>query len=112
MLCTIERVFLGPNEAWKGLPDMNLREVTIAVPLVVLTIAMGIFPQPLVLSWLSPSVDQVVQGVVTARELNVQPGQVRGASLLPAPGRKKGSGTVAGTARRVLRTTVPDRFLN
>jgi len=25
---------------------------------------------------------------------------------------KKGSGTVAGTARRVLRTTVPDRFLN
>ena len=25
---------------------------------------------------------------------------------------KKGSGTVAGTARRVLRTTVPDPFLN
>ena len=29
-----------------------------------------------------------------------------------APGFKKGSGTVAGTARRVLRTTVPDPFLN
>ena len=27
-------------------------------------------------------------------------------------GFKKGSGTVAGTARRVLRTTVPDPFLN
>jgi hypothetical protein len=25
---------------------------------------------------------------------------------------KKGSGTVAGTAQRVLRTTVPDPFLN
>src|SRR5262245_53771082 len=57
ILWTIQRVFLGPNEAWKGLPDMNFREITIAVPLVVLTIALGVFPQSLVMSWLSPSVD-------------------------------------------------------
>jgi NADH-quinone oxidoreductase subunit M len=76
ILWTIQRVFLGNSQTWKGLPDLNLREITIAVPLVVLTIAMGVFPQPLVLSWMRSSVDQMVQGVVTARELNVQPGQV------------------------------------
>ena len=58
----------------------------IAVPLVVLTIAMGIFPQPLVLSWMSPSVDQMVQSVTTAREINIQGRRVRPASLPPARG--------------------------
>jgi NADH-quinone oxidoreductase subunit M len=72
ILWTIQRVFLGRSEAWKGLPDMNLREIAIGVPLVVLTIAMGVLPQPLVLSWMSPSVDQMVHGVVTARELSAQ----------------------------------------
>src|SRR5262249_39773132 len=55
ILWTIQRVFLGGSQAWKGLPDMDLREIVIAVPLVVLTIAMGILPQPLLLSWVSPS---------------------------------------------------------
>ncbi|QEH32896.1 NAD(P)H-quinone oxidoreductase chain 4 1 [Aquisphaera giovannonii] len=72
ILWTIQRVFLGRSEAWKGLPDMDLREVAIAVPLVVLTIAMGVFPNALVLRWMSPSVDQMVDSVVHARELNVQ----------------------------------------
>ena len=82
ILWTIQRVFLGNSEVWKGLPDLNLREITIAVPLVVLTIAMGVFPQGLILSWMSPSVERMVQGVVTARELNVQPGQIH-ASVPP-----------------------------
>ena len=72
ILWTIQRVYLGRSETWKGLPDMNLREIVIAVPLVVLTIAMGIFPQWLILSWMGPSVDQVAQKVMTAREVNVQ----------------------------------------
>ena len=72
ILWTVQRVFLGRSEAWKGLPDLNLREIVIAVPLVVLTIAMGVFPQPLILSWMGPSVDQVVQSVTTAREINIQ----------------------------------------
>jgi NADH-quinone oxidoreductase subunit M len=71
ILWTIQRVFLGKSETWKGLPDMNLRELVIAVPLVVLTIAMGIFPQALILGWMSPSVDQVAQKVITARGLNL-----------------------------------------
>jgi NADH-quinone oxidoreductase subunit M len=72
ILWTIQRVFLGKSETWKGLPDINLRELTIAVPLVVLTIAMGIFPQWLILNWMGPSVDRVAQKVMTARTLNVQ----------------------------------------
>ena len=70
ILWTLQRVFLGRNETWKGLPDMDLREIVIAVPLVVLTIAMGVFPNTLVLSWVSPSVGEMVNSVVTARELN------------------------------------------
>ena len=88
ILWTVQRVFLGRSEAWKGLPDMNFREIVIAVPLVVLTIAMGVFPQPLILSWMSPSVDQVAQKVLTARELNVPQGpapRARVTQVLPAP---------------------------
>jgi NADH-quinone oxidoreductase subunit M len=94
ILWTVQRVFLGRNEAWKGLPDMNSREMAIAVPLVVLTIAMGVFPQTLVLSWVGPSVDQTVRGVATAREINVQPDQVRRVSLIP-PAQRVGTGASA-----------------
>jgi NADH-quinone oxidoreductase subunit M len=84
ILWTVQRVFLGSNVSWKGLPDLNPREIAIAVPLVVLTIAMGVFPQPLVLSWMSPSVDKMVQSVTTAREINAQGRLVKSASLPPA----------------------------
>src|SRR5271157_651679 len=70
ILWTLQRVFLGRSETWKGLPDMDLREIVVAVPLVVLTIAMGVFPNTLVLRWVSPSVGEMVNSVVTARELN------------------------------------------
>jgi NADH-quinone oxidoreductase subunit M len=83
ILWTLQRVFLGRSETWKGLPDMDLREIAIAVPLVVLTIAMGVLPNALVLSWMSPSVNQMVAGVVSARELNLRaPGTVQ---IAPAP---------------------------
>ena len=67
ILWTIQRVFLGRSEAWKSLPIWISAKSASRVPLVVLTIAMGIFPHVLVLSWMSPSVDHIVQGVVTAR---------------------------------------------
>jgi NADH-quinone oxidoreductase subunit M len=76
ILWTIQRVFLGRSETWKGLPDMNIREIIVAAPLVVLTIAMGIFPQALILRWMSPSVDRVAQQVMSARELNVTRGRL------------------------------------
>jgi NADH-quinone oxidoreductase subunit M len=70
ILWTLQRVFLGRNQAWKGLPDLSLREIVVAAPLVALTVAMGVFPHPLILSWMSPSVNQMVNDVFTARELN------------------------------------------
>jgi NADH-quinone oxidoreductase subunit M len=72
ILWTLQRVFLGRNEAWKGLPDMDLRELTVAAPLVALTIAMGVLPNTLILSWMSPSVNQMVSSVVKAPELNIE----------------------------------------
>jgi NADH-quinone oxidoreductase subunit M len=65
ILWTIQRVWLGRSEEWKGLPDMNSREIAIAAPLVVLTILLGVAPQ-LVLSWVGPSVDQMVQRIANA----------------------------------------------
>jgi NADH-quinone oxidoreductase subunit M len=65
ILWTIQRVWLGRNEHWRSLPDLNTRELIIAAPLVVLTIIMGVFPQ-LILGWMSPSVEQVVQQIVNA----------------------------------------------
>jgi NADH-quinone oxidoreductase subunit M len=91
ILWTLQRVFLGRSETWKGLPDMDLREIAIAVPLVVLTIAMGVLPNALVLSWMSPSVNEMVQSVVTSHELNAagyrtaQSGSLRIPAPIPPP---------------------------
>ncbi len=69
ILWTLQRVFLGNSEQYKGLPDLNIREWTIAIPLVVLTIALGVFPQSLLLSWMGPSVDRMVRSIAVATAL-------------------------------------------
>jgi NADH-quinone oxidoreductase subunit M len=74
ILWTLQRVFLGPNEQYKGLPDMNLREIIVAVPLVAFTVGLGVFPQSLLLSWMGPSVNQMVKAVTTADNLRNEPG--------------------------------------
>ena len=66
ILWTLQRVFLGRNEQYKGLPDLSIREMVIAAPLVILTIALGVAPG-LVLKWMSPSVDDVVDRIVRAQ---------------------------------------------
>jgi NADH-quinone oxidoreductase subunit M len=86
ILWTLQRVFLGRSEAWKGLPDMDFREIIIAVPLVVLTIAMGVFPNTLVLSWVSPSVGEMVKSVVTARELDAAANRTAQSTVPRIPG--------------------------
>ena len=44
-LWTIQRMFLGAeNEDWKGLPDVNGRELLTLVPLGVLVILLGVLP--------------------------------------------------------------------
>ncbi|MFO0907263.1 MAG: NADH-quinone oxidoreductase subunit M [Isosphaeraceae bacterium] len=72
ILWTLQRVFLGPDKDHHGhaLPDLTAREIIIAAPLVVFTVALGVLPQPLLLSWMGPSVDVMVKGVTTAKTLS------------------------------------------
>jgi NADH-quinone oxidoreductase subunit M len=56
-LWTIQRVLLGPiNSEWKGLKDMDRRELLALTPLLVLIIAIGVYPAPLL---------NVINGAVT-----------------------------------------------
>ncbi len=73
ILWTLQRVFLGKNEDphHHVYPDLNFREVLIATPLVILTIALGVFPQALLLDWMAPSVDEMVRSVTTAQVLRL-----------------------------------------
>ena len=48
-------------------PDLNQREVIIAIPLVILTVALGVLPTPFLLAWMSPSVDETVKAVLSAK---------------------------------------------
>jgi NADH-quinone oxidoreductase subunit M len=62
ILWTLQRVFLGTNPAYKSYPDIDLRELACIIPLVVLSVALGVVPW-LVLSWMSPSVNELVQSL-------------------------------------------------
>jgi NADH-quinone oxidoreductase subunit M len=63
ILWTVQRVYLGTNPAYKDYPDMTPREVAIATPLVVLSVALGVFPSFLLLSWMEPSVAGLVNAL-------------------------------------------------
>jgi NADH-quinone oxidoreductase subunit M len=65
ILWTLQRVFLGRNEAHRGLPDLTAREWAISLPLVALTVVLGILPQTL-LSWMGPSAVDVVHNLQRA----------------------------------------------
>jgi NADH-quinone oxidoreductase subunit M len=69
ILWTLQRVLLGRNEQYRGLPDLTIREMIIAAPLVILTVALGVAPQQMLLSWMSPSVDQMVRSVTSAQSI-------------------------------------------
>jgi len=63
ILWTIQRVYFGVNPAYKNYKDMDLREVACIVPLAVLAVLLGIFPQ-MILSWMEPSVSRFIEQVV------------------------------------------------
>jgi NADH-quinone oxidoreductase subunit M len=63
ILWTLQRVYFGTNPAYKNYPDMTWREIICAVPLLILAVALGIFPTPLVLSWMEPSVTGLVDNL-------------------------------------------------
>lgn len=66
ILWTLQRVFLGRSEQYRGLADLTLRELIISIPLVALTVALGVVPQWLLLGWMSPSVNETVRAVASA----------------------------------------------
>jgi NADH-quinone oxidoreductase subunit M len=74
ILWTLQRVFLGRSEEYKGLPDMTLRELIVGAPLVLFTVLLGVFPQSLLLSWMGPSVDRMVYAVTKAKTLTEEVG--------------------------------------
>lgn len=59
ILWTMQRVYMGTNPAYKDYPDITLRELLCVVPLVVLAILLGVYPN-LLLSWMEPSVTGLV----------------------------------------------------
>jgi len=59
-LTLLLKVFLGPlNEKWAGLPDMTWQERLCVIPLAVLMIVVGVYPQ-LVLGTMTATVQQLV----------------------------------------------------
>jgi len=61
LLWMFQRVMYGPvRDAYKGLPDMSRLEVACAVPLLVLTVALGLFPQ-VAIAYIEPSLDRVLR---------------------------------------------------
>jgi NADH-quinone oxidoreductase subunit M len=58
-----QRVFLGVNPATANYPDVSAREAVVLASFCALAIALGIFPQTLVLVWMEPSVTGLVESL-------------------------------------------------
>jgi NADH-quinone oxidoreductase subunit M len=68
LLWAYQRVFHGVPEGDNAtMPDLNLREKLVLVPLLLLIVGMGVYPKP-VLDRINPSVDQLVHHVQVASE--------------------------------------------
>jgi NADH-quinone oxidoreductase subunit M len=62
-LYMIQRVLLGPlNAAWAGIADINKRELFTLVPLMVVTVAIGIYPL-IILNYQSPAITELVRQI-------------------------------------------------
>jgi NADH-quinone oxidoreductase subunit M len=61
LLWMFQRVMYGPvRDAYKSLPDMNRLELACAIPLLVLTVALGVFPQ-MAIAYIEPSLDRILR---------------------------------------------------
>jgi NADH-quinone oxidoreductase subunit M len=59
ILWTLQRVYFGTNPAYKDYPDIDVRELTCAIPLAILAVIFGVLPA-LLLNWMEPSVTGLV----------------------------------------------------
>jgi NADH-quinone oxidoreductase subunit M len=61
LLWMFQRVMYGPvREAYRALPDLTPLEIACAVPLLILTVLLGVFPQPAI-AIIEPSLQQVLR---------------------------------------------------
>jgi NADH-quinone oxidoreductase subunit M len=64
MLMVLQRVLLGPlNEKWRLLTDMNAREIVSLVPLLLIVLALGVYPLWL-LNIQDPAIQELVRHVL------------------------------------------------
>lgn len=61
ILWTVQRVYMGVNPAYKDYKDMTPREVLIAAPILIASVALGVLPNQLLLAWMEPSVTGLVE---------------------------------------------------
>jgi NADH-quinone oxidoreductase subunit M len=66
ILWTVQRVFFGTNPQYKNYSDINPRELTAIVPLVVLSVLLGVLPS-LLLSWMEPSVTGLIDSIANIK---------------------------------------------
>jgi NADH-quinone oxidoreductase subunit M len=64
VLWTLQRVYLGTNDAYKDYPDITFRELLCIVPLLVLAVVLGIMPS-LVFYWMEPHVTGLIDSLVS-----------------------------------------------
>jgi NADH-quinone oxidoreductase subunit M len=62
ILWTLQRVYFGVNDKYKDYPDIDLRELSCAVPLAILAVVFGVLPA-LLLNWMEPSVTGLVDSL-------------------------------------------------
>jgi NADH-quinone oxidoreductase subunit M len=67
LLWTWQRVYLGTNTATAKFPDLSLREAIILIVFVAFAIALGVFPQTLLLSWMEPAVTSTAENLARLR---------------------------------------------
>src|SRR5256886_211789 len=61
LLWMFQRVMYGPvREAYRALPDMSRLEIACALPLLLLTVLLGVLPQPFI-AYIEPSLDRVIR---------------------------------------------------
>jgi NADH-quinone oxidoreductase subunit M len=72
MLWAYERMFTGPvtNPKNEELHDLGFREVAIIAPLIVLVIALGVYPKP-VLERIEPAVDAILERIENTTDYDV-----------------------------------------
>ncbi|MFA6356606.1 MAG: NADH-quinone oxidoreductase subunit M [Candidatus Omnitrophota bacterium] len=62
-LYMIQRVLLGPlNTAWSGIADINKRELFTLVPLMIVVVAIGVYPL-IILNYQSPAITELVRHI-------------------------------------------------